>query len=197
MLAALLRALFFTFYRHRAAREQYFRVLSFAALLRALKFLFSSLQNDGTCWNGRGGACVPARTSTQRRFHRQNIFTHHARGFNDVCALAGRHGRAHRHRPYPSPSYFSVQSAHNRWPHLPRSYKTIHHLEMNERQNITIHHCVPTNSRIKSVSTRNVNVGRFDTSTSPTYLRAADNELTRSIRLTSLCKRIPKLCFES
>ncbi|WP_155813033.1 hypothetical protein [Segatella oulorum] len=28
MLAALLRALFFTFYRHRAAREQYFRVLS-------------------------------------------------------------------------------------------------------------------------------------------------------------------------
>ena len=118
-------------------------------------------------------------------------------GMNDGCALAGRHGRAHRHRPYPSPSYFSVQSAHNRWPHLPRSYKTIHHLEMNERQNITIHHCVPTNSRIKSVSTRNVNVGRFDTSTSPTYLRAADNELTRSIRLTSLCKRIPKLCFES
>ena len=191
--------IFMPFYRRRAAREQYFRVSVLAASLRALKFLFSSLQNGGTCWNGRGGACVPARTSAQRRFHTKIYLriTHHARGFNDGCAPAGRLGRAHRHRPYPSPSYFSVQSAHNQRPHLPRSYKTIHHLEMNERQNITIHHCVPTNSRIKSVSTRNVNVGRFDTSTSPTYLRAADNELTRSIRLTSLCKRIPKLCFES
>ena len=91
--------IFVTFYRRRAAREQYFRISSFAALLRALKFLFSLLQNGGTCWNGRGGAYVPARTSAQRRFHRQNIFTHHARGFNDGCALAGRHGRAHRHRP--------------------------------------------------------------------------------------------------
>ena len=27
-----------------------------------------------------------------------------AREFNDGCALVGRHGRAHRHRPYPSPS---------------------------------------------------------------------------------------------
>ena len=87
------------FYRRRAAREQYFRISSFAALLRALKFLFSLLQNGGTCWNGRGGAYVPARTSAQRRFHRQNIFTHHARGFNDGCALAGRHGRAHRPAP--------------------------------------------------------------------------------------------------
>ena len=57
------------FYRRRAAREQYLCISSFAALLRALKFLFSSLQNGGTCWNGRGGACVPARTSAQRRFH--------------------------------------------------------------------------------------------------------------------------------
>ena len=29
--------------------------------------------------------------------------------FNDECALVGRYGRAHRHRPYPSPSYFSTQ----------------------------------------------------------------------------------------
>ena len=57
------------FYRRRAARKQYFCISSFAALLRALKFLFSPLQNGGTCWNGRGGACVPARTSAQRRFH--------------------------------------------------------------------------------------------------------------------------------
>ena len=60
------------FYRRRAARKQYFCISSFAALLRALKFLFSSLQNGGTCWNGRGGACVPARTSAQRRFHTKN-----------------------------------------------------------------------------------------------------------------------------
>ena len=30
-------------------------------------------------------------------------------GMNDGCALVGRHGRAHRHRPYQSPSYFSTQ----------------------------------------------------------------------------------------
>ena len=33
---------------------------------------------------------------------------------NDGCAPAGRHGRAHRHRPYPSPSYFSTQSYTNK-----------------------------------------------------------------------------------
>ena len=61
--------IFLPFYRRRAARKQYFRVSMLAASLRALKFLFSLLQNGGTCWNGRGGACVPARTSAQRRFH--------------------------------------------------------------------------------------------------------------------------------
>ena len=56
-------------------------------------------------WNGRGGACVPARTFAQRRLHTKIYLriTHHARGFNDGCALAGRHGRAHRHRPYQTP----------------------------------------------------------------------------------------------
>ena len=33
---------------------------------------------------------------------------------NDECALVGRHGRAHRHRPYQSPSYFSTQSHTNK-----------------------------------------------------------------------------------
>ena len=33
---------------------------------------------------------------------------------NDGCALVGRHGRAHRHRPYPSPSYFSTQPHTNK-----------------------------------------------------------------------------------
>ena len=62
--------------------------------------------------NRRGGACVPARTSAQRRFHTKN--THIVCGeLNDGCALVGRHGRAHRLRPYPSPSYFSTQSHPN------------------------------------------------------------------------------------
>ena len=107
--------IFLPFYRRRAARKQYFRVSVLAALLRALKFLFSSLQNGGTCWNGRGGACVPARTSAQRRFHpkmrcchpqmlrfhlRKACFHVQTRCFyprkappNDGCALAGRAGR--------------------------------------------------------------------------------------------------------
>ena len=60
----------------------------------------------------RGGACVPARTSAQRRFHAKNIRIV-CGDFNDGCAPAGRHGRAHRLRPYPSPSYFSTQSHTN------------------------------------------------------------------------------------
>ena len=40
--------------------------------------------------------------------------THCAGELNDKCALAGRRGRAHRHRPYPSPSYFSTQPHTNR-----------------------------------------------------------------------------------
>ena len=63
--------------------------------------------------NRRGGACVPARTSAQRRFHTKK-HTHCARGMNDKCALVGRRGRAHRHRPYQSPSYFSTQSHTNK-----------------------------------------------------------------------------------
>ncbi|SJZ59705.1 hypothetical protein SAMN02745202_00559, partial [Segatella oulorum] len=66
--------------------------------------------------NRRGGACVPARTSARRRFHTKN--THILRGdFNDGCALAGRHGRAHRHRPYP---------LHHIFPHNP--HKQNNHL---------------------------------------------------------------------
>ena len=84
-----------------------FFVLSFAEAPQALKLLFSPLRNGDRCWNGRGGACVPARTSAQRRFHTKIYLriTYHARGFNDGCAPAGRHGRAHRHRPYQTPSY--------------------------------------------------------------------------------------------
>ena len=65
--------------------------------------------------NRRGGACVPARTSTQQRFHTKN--TRIVRGgLNNGCAPAGRHGRAHRHRPYQSPSYFSTQPTQTKEP---------------------------------------------------------------------------------
>ena len=102
-----------------------FLVLPFAEAPQASKLLFSPLRNGDMCWNGRGGACVPARTSAQRRFHTQIYLhiTYHAREFNDGCALVGRHGRAHRHRPYQTPSCFSVQSYHNQQPLRPRSYK--------------------------------------------------------------------------
>ena len=63
--------------------------------------------------NRRGGACVPARTSAQRRFHAKNTRIV-CRDFNNGCAPVGRHGRAHRHRPYQSPSYFSTQSYTNK-----------------------------------------------------------------------------------
>ena len=61
----------------------------------------------------RGGACVPARTSAQRRFHTKIYLriTYHTRGLNDGCAPAGRHGRAHRHRPYQSPLYIYTSGA--------------------------------------------------------------------------------------
>ena len=74
--------------------------------------------------NRRGGTCVPARTSAQRRFHTGNRFCalRFVRGeLNDGCALVGRHGRAHRHRPYQSPSYFSTQSHTNKITHSTRN----------------------------------------------------------------------------
>ena len=121
--------------------------------MQALKLLFSPLRNGDRCWNGRGGACVPARTSAQRRFHVKIYLriTYHARGFNDGCALVGRHGRAHRHRPYQTPSYFSVQSYHNQQPLRPRSCKTIPHLEMNERQYAPIRHRFPDSENMNII----------------------------------------------
>ena len=143
-------------------------------------------------WNGRGGACVPARTSAQRRFHTKIYLriTYHARGFNDGCALAGRHGRAHRHRPYPSPSCFSVQYAHNQQPHRPRSCETILHLEMNERQGSP--HYIPKCSRIETGITRPtyINKCRSKAQHSSIYLSATRNESIDGSRLTNLCKRI-------
>ena len=54
--------------------------------------------------------CRATRAGTQRRFHTKNTRIVHGK-FNDGCAPAGRHGRAHRHRPYQSPLYIRVQSS--------------------------------------------------------------------------------------
>ena len=55
--------IFLPFYRRRAAREQYFRVSVLAALLRALKFLFSPFRNGDVCWRMVGAVpvCPPKR----------------------------------------------------------------------------------------------------------------------------------------
>ena len=79
------------FYRHRAARKQYFCISVLAALLRALKFLFSSLRNGDMCWNGRGGACVPARVTLQGRIHHP-FPAHNVCIFGMETPLRGRSG---------------------------------------------------------------------------------------------------------
>ena len=91
----------------RSARTIFlhFIVCSITASTKFFVFIFA--ERRCVLENGRGCACVPARTSAQRRFHTKIYLriTYHARGFNDGCAPAGRHGRAHRHRPYQTPSY--------------------------------------------------------------------------------------------
>ena len=57
------------------------------------------------------GGCLCARPNLCVAAFPYQKYTHCARGMNDGCALAGRRGRAHRHRPYPSPLYIRVQSS--------------------------------------------------------------------------------------
>ena len=93
----------------RSARTIFlhFIVCSITASTKFFVFIFA--ERRCVLENGRGCACVPARTSAQRRFHTKN--TRIVRGdLNDGCALAGRHGRAHRHRPYQTPSYLFAPS---------------------------------------------------------------------------------------
>ena len=64
---------------------------------------------------GAAPACPPERPRSSVSIQKIGLcITHCARGMNDGCALVGRHGRAHRHRPYQSPSYFSTQSYTNK-----------------------------------------------------------------------------------
>ena len=87
--------------------------------------------------NRRGGAYVPARTSAQRRFHTKN--TRMVREeFNDGCAFVGRLGRAHRHRPYQTPLYFSTQSHTNKITICTQSTQTKSTIPRTSRPNETV-----------------------------------------------------------
>ena len=70
---------------------------------------------------GEVPACPPERPRSGVSIPK---ITYHSRGMNDGCALAGRHGRAHRRRPYPSPLYIYTSGAgmHHALP-LPHSFK--------------------------------------------------------------------------
>ena len=67
------------------------------------------LHSHAICPNETVGAvpvCPPERPRSG-----VSILKHCVRGMNDGCAPAGRHGRAHRHRPYQTPLYIRVQSS--------------------------------------------------------------------------------------
>ena len=79
---------------------------------------------------GAAPACQPERPRSGVSIPKKVCVSRIMRGeFNDGCTLAGRHGRAHRHRPYPSPSYFSTQSYTNKIPSMrnsPQTKSTVH-----------------------------------------------------------------------
>ena len=127
-----------------------FFVFTFAEAPQALNFLFSPLRNGDRCWNGRGGACVPARTSAQRRFHTKNTCIVRWEWMMDA-PLQGDTGR--HTGTAPTKLHHTLQSAYNQRPLRPPSCKTIHHLEMNERQGPCVRR-IPTPSRIEPVVTK-------------------------------------------
>ena len=90
--------------------------------------------------NRRGGARPNARAAA---FPYQK-YTHCARGMNDECAPAGRHGRAHRHRPYQTPLYIRVQSSQTISTTQTKRVNNLHH---NNRGRKCITHSRPLNSK--------------------------------------------------
>ena len=132
--AALLRALFFAFQCLQRYCEHCFLRFSACSVTASIK-IFVFIFAERRCVFGMVGAvpvCPPERPRSGVSIRK---YTHCGGEFNDGCALAGRHGRAHRHRPYQTPSYFSVQSAHDQRPLRPRSCNTIHCLEIDESAN--------------------------------------------------------------
>ena len=116
--------------------------------MQALKLLFSSLRNGDRCWNGRGGACVPARTSAQRRFHTKDIrimrgnLTMDAPLWGDTGGHTGtaptklHHTFLHHSIKRHHPSTCNPPIINGHFGHVPA--KITQHLEMNERKNDTI-----------------------------------------------------------
>ena len=71
---------------------------------------------------------------------------------NDGCALVGRHGRAHRHRPYPFPSYFSTQSHTNKitiYTQSTQTKPTIH--TQSTQTKSTVPHAIHPNETVGAV----------------------------------------------
>ena len=104
--------LFFEVCSRWADAQFYF--LKFAQAAQMLKFIFWGLLKVSRCPNlffevcssgmvGAVPACPPERPRSGVSIPKTHAL---CTGMNDGCALAGRHGRAHRHRPYPSPSCF-------------------------------------------------------------------------------------------
>ena len=79
---------------------------------------------------GAAPVCPPERPRSGVSIPKKVCVSRIMRGeFNDGCTLAGRHGRAHRHRPYQSPSYFATQSRTNKIPSMrnsPQTKSTVH-----------------------------------------------------------------------
>ena len=76
----------------------------------------SNVQCDGVMahhvvwwrWVGAVPVCPPERPRSGVSIPKIHAL---CAGMNDGCAPAGRHGRAHRHRPYQTPLYIRIQSS--------------------------------------------------------------------------------------
>ena len=114
-LRKLLKRQFFCFAICGSSASTNFFVLLFAEAPQAPNFLFCPLRKlrkhhffcfhlcgTATCVGMVGAvpACPPERPRSGVPIPKTHAL---CAGMNDGCALTGRHGRAHRHRPYPSP----------------------------------------------------------------------------------------------
>ena len=153
-LAALLRALFFAFHcLQRYCEHQIFcfEPCSLTASIKIFVFIFA----ERRCVFGMVGVvpvCPPERlrsgVSIPKYICASRIMN------EDLTMDAPLQGDTGRHTgTAPTKLHHTLQSAHNQRPLRPHSCKTIHHLEMNERQGPCVRR-IPTPSRIELVVTR-------------------------------------------